>query len=351
MKLKQINIENFKGLKCFEMALSGEDDIPNSLTCLLGNNGSGKTTVLQAIALVLSAATRKNEELSSVKNAAISPLRWNGFIYEHGISRSTKIKLALELEPDEITATQEVFEIWKHYYQNQSDNVTKPDDLTEITLVYEFGQVKCLEGAAALLELRGRFFVKTLSEVLSFSEARAFLAKMGDIFWFEQQRHLATTSQLEISSIRQELVNWWTYHHQNYEKGDDLLVELEKHFNVIFPKTQFVGIEPMRQGDYLSHPGFFFLLQRDHSKPYDIAEMSSGEQIIFAILYQFIYLKIARSIILIDELELHLHPPKQQALYASLYQFAPDCQFIVTTHSPYLEDLFLNKEMVIMETL
>jgi predicted ATPase len=346
MKLKKIEIENFKGLKHFEMDLCGEDDTPNSLNCLVGNNGSGKTTVLQAIALVLSAATRKNDDLSSLKHAQSSHLQWNGLISERSISRSTKITLKLELEPDEITTTQEVFEIWKHYYAHP---ITKPDNLTDITLTYEFGQVKCLEGEAALLELQGRFYVKNLTEILSFSEARTFLAKIGDVFWFEQDRNLATSFPMEITSIRQSLVNWWTYHHQKSEKGEDLLVELEKYFKVIFPKTQFVGIEPMKFG--ASQPGFFFLLQRGDSKPYDIGEMSSGEQIIFSILYQFVFLKIARSIILIDEFELHLHPPQQQSLYASLYKFAPDCQFILTTHSPYLEDVFLKKEMFLMETL
>jgi predicted ATP-dependent endonuclease of OLD family len=77
--------------------------------------------------------------------------------------------------------------------------------------------------------------------------------------------------------------------------------------------------------------------------------MSSGEQVIFSMLYQFVSQNIARSIILIDEL--HLHPPQQQALYANLYKLAPECQFIITTHSPYLEDIFLDNEIVFMESL
>jgi predicted ATPase len=357
MKLKKIEITHFKGLEHFEFDLCDEDETPNTLTCLLGDNGSGKTTVLQAIALVLSAATRKNDDIASVKNTRVSSLPWNGFISEHAISHSTKIKLALVLEPDEITATQEIFDIWKHYYPNESSQLTKPDELTDITLVYEFGQVKCLEGEAALLELWGRFFVKSVVDksvvdVLSFSKARDFLATMGGVFWFEQYRNLVTSSEgtMDVALIRQELVNWWAYHNQQYKNGEDLLVELEKFFGIIFPRTQFVGIEPQRTYP-TNQQSFFFLLQRGDSKPYDIGEMSSGEQTIFSIFYQFVSMKIARSIILIDEIELHLHPPQQQAFYASLYMFGPDCQFIMTTHSPYLDDVFLDKETVFMERL
>ena len=80
------------------------------------------------------------------------------------------------------------------------------------------------------------------------------------------------------------------------------------------------------------------MLERD-GKVYDISEMSSGEQAIFEMLYEFVRLRISKSIVLIDELELHLHPPQQQAMLAALPQLGDDCQYIITTHSPYLEDV------------
>lgn len=346
MKLKKLEINHFRGIKYFEWSLCSKDETPNALNCLIGNNGSGKTTVLQAIALVLSTATRKNDEISSLNHTKLSSLSWKG--YERGVSLSTKIKLALELEPNEIIAVQEVFEIWTRYYPNQSSRLTQPDEQTDISLVYEFGQVTCLEGEAALFELWGRFWVKTVAEFLSFSEVRRFLSRMGDVFWFEQTRHLTDET---LASIRQELISWWAYHHQNYKNGDDLLLELEHFFGMIFPDTRFVGLEPVRVGASVNQPRFYLLLQRGDSKPYDIGEMSSGEQTIFAILYQFVSMKIVHSIILLDELELHLHPPQQQAFYTSLYKFGSDCQFITTTHSPYLEDVFLKKERIVMEIL
>jgi len=346
MKLKKLEINHFRGIKHFELDLCPEDDTPNALNCLVGNNGSGKTTVLQAIAFVLSTATRKNDDISSLNNTELSSLSWQG--YERGVSPSTKIKLALELDPDEILAVHELFDIWTQYYPNQSSRLTQPDEQTDIHLLYEFGQVKCLEGEAALFELWGRFWVKTLAEFLSFSEGRRFLSRMGDVFWFEQNRQMTDST---VASIRQELINWWAYHHQDYKNGEDLLVELEQAFGMIFPNTQFVGLEPMKVGTSGNQPRFYWLLQRGDSKPYDIFDMSSGEQTIFAMLYQFVSLKIARSIILLDELELHLHPPQQQAFYASLYKFGSDCQFMMTTHSPYLEDVFLRKERFVMEIL
>jgi AAA15 family ATPase/GTPase len=71
MKLKTIEIDNFKGLKHFEMDLTDYSGKPRFLTCIVGDNGSGKTTVLQAIALVLSLATRKITSVSHLSNELI----------------------------------------------------------------------------------------------------------------------------------------------------------------------------------------------------------------------------------------------------------------------------------------
>ena len=44
------------------------------------------------------------------------------------------------------------------------------------------------------------------------------------------------------------------------------------------------------------------------------------------------------AIILIDEIDCHIHPKWQKKLLPSLRELFPNCQFIVTTHSPYILD-------------
>jgi predicted ATP-binding protein involved in virulence len=41
-----------------------------------------------------------------------------------------------------------------------------------------------------------------------------------------------------------------------------------------------------------------------------------------------------KGIVLIDEIELHLHPKLQREIIPSLKDTFPNCQFIITTHSP-----------------
>ena len=42
----------------------------------------------------------------------------------------------------------------------------------------------------------------------------------------------------------------------------------------------------------------------------------------------------AHAIVLVDELELHLHPRWQRIIVSWLLETFPNCQFIVSTHSP-----------------
>jgi predicted ATP-binding protein involved in virulence len=42
------------------------------------------------------------------------------------------------------------------------------------------------------------------------------------------------------------------------------------------------------------------------------------------------------GIVLIDEIDLHLHPAWQRVIISKLTEVFPNCQFIVTTHSPQI---------------
>jgi predicted ATP-dependent endonuclease of OLD family len=84
---------------------------------------------------------------------------------------------------------------------------------------------------------------------------------------------------------------------------------------------------------------YFFSLKRGDAI-FSFEEMSSGEQAVFALLFEFVRQDIGNSVVLIDELELHLHPSEQQALLGALPELGRDCQFIVTTHSPYVAKAF-----------
>ena len=229
--------------------------------------------------------------------------------------------------------------------------MVEPSDHREVRLVYQDGHVSSPEGLAAVNQFLGRYYIKQLARTTP--AKKELFSRLGDVFWFDQYRNLGTVlaegnlddadrvEQAEswgvgVEQLRKYLLGWWSYYLSGFKRGPQTYIkELERRFAELFPGTRFRGTMP-REGITVPGPSdFYFMLERD-DRLYDLAEMSSGEQAVFPLLYDFVLLDIKRSVVLIDELELHLHPPAQQALYAALPKLGSDCQFFITTHSEFL---------------
>jgi recombinational DNA repair ATPase RecF len=102
MKIQRIRIENFKGLRALDLDLRAPEGAPRPVTALLGDNASGKTTVLQAVALTLSLATRRTRQPSD--------LAWHGFLAERVSSLGqTRVELEVMLTSEEVQTTANLF--------------------------------------------------------------------------------------------------------------------------------------------------------------------------------------------------------------------------------------------------
>jgi len=112
----------------------------------------------------------------------------------------------------------------------------------------------------------------------------------------------------------------------------DFLGELEALYRRVFPGRTFEPPEPMYQNGLPTPADYYFVLS-DGTRSYDLEEMSAGEQSVFPLLYEFVRQQIRNSVVLIDEVDLNLHPPLAQAVLSSLPSMGPQCQFLLTTHS------------------
>ncbi|HSP79896.1 MAG TPA: ATP-binding protein, partial [Myxococcaceae bacterium] len=171
MQLTHLHIQNFKGITELDLPLLEEGtDRPRPLTMLLGDNGSGKTTVLQAIALTLSLATRQTPEPSR--------LLWPGFRAERVSSQGpTRVELDVRFEPDELAATEELFHQWiQAGSPGEPFPLLPPSQLPQVKLVYAGGGLSCPEGPGALSQFLGRFFIYALSQTQA--HVRAYLPRV-----------------------------------------------------------------------------------------------------------------------------------------------------------------------------
>ncbi len=356
MKLRHVAIRNFKGVRGIEFPTEEAPHALRSLTALLGDNGSGKTSVLQAIALTLSLATRRTR--------APEFFNWHGFLPERVSSLGpTFVELLIAFEPEEVALTNDLFVAWQESLpsdRRQTMRLVPPSQHLEVTLRFEQGRVSSPQGFEAVNQFLGRYYIKALKD--SRPELRSDFSKLGDIFWFDQHRNLGSLMaddvigesrvregwQAGVEQLREYLVGWWGFHTTPGRQGKDFIPSLQTCFDNVFPGTRFVGIMPRAGVTIPRANDFYFLIDRD-GRVYDLAEMSSGEQAVFPLVYEFVRLDIKRSVVLIDELELHLHPPEQQRLLTALPRIGPDCQFLITTHSEFLSAAIPNEQEVRLE--
>jgi energy-coupling factor transporter ATP-binding protein EcfA2 len=343
MKLKRVRIEHFKCIRELEMdfAVQGGDGL-RPLTLLVGDNGSGKTTVLQAIAYVLSRARM---------GGVAPPGLWTGFLPERISSLGkTKVDMLVSFSPAEL----DVLNV-SMLDRARKTGARAPLVQGEVRLLYAEGGLTSPDGPFGVAQFAERRRIE--EQARTEPSLRERLKALGDVFWFDQYRSLGTTSlgagppgqvswEAGVQQMREFLIGQYTYH-VSTKKGAalDLIPELESRLAGLFPGVRFAGIEPKANVAMPKSKDFYFLLA-SNGKRFDIAEMSSGEQALFVLLCDFVRMNIAHSIVLIDELELHLHPPQQQAILAALPKIGPDCQFIVTTHSDYIAGVIPNEEII-----
>lgn len=92
----------------------------------------------------------------------------------------------------------------------------------------------------------------------------------------------------------------------------------------------------------------FFAQKKDNHQQIPLGMLGSGYEMVFSLLYSFYLSQQSEKqlICLIDEPELHLHPSLQEGFVKLLLEFSKKSQIILTTHSPLLIKHILCNENV-----
>ena len=358
MKIKKLSLKNYKRFGKWEKEFCDEDGNVNEMVLLVGNNGTGKSSILQAIGMLLSSAVQPSARPSEFEYPGF---KWNNI--QRG-RMPVEVEAVIEFTPEEIEATKQYSRTLKELFPDRIYSDPGDKQQIRISLDYkedkvksasskEFFQTKGYQYALQLTKFERDFdkLFQDIGSIYIYHEQRNAISVNPKHWRDEPQENGHNGTVLNEKILKDILFKWYVFH-QNRSKFEvregqrrDFFAELENKYTSMFPRHSFKGFAPKMGFDELLNAEQDFWLS-DGFMDYEFSEMSAGERAIFPMMLDFANRNINNSIIIIDEVELHLHPPLQQALIRTLPKWGRNNQFILTTHSDSVAAMFSESQII-----
>ena len=367
MKLNNLLITNFR---CFELL---SIDLDEQLTVLVAKNGQGKSAVLDAIRIGLwpfisGFDLARNPGNEAANNISIDDLRTikkhdstiaqNQAVRYDEMVRKLPCDIALEGNLGFTLSGLELFMgamTWKRFRTSEAKSARTGDDAysEKIKHLASMAQNQVRNTNSPDIDLpviayygTGRLWSqKRLTERKSRQDASFYMRLFG------------YRDCLDPSSSYKHFADWFTWIFECYreqqinEKEKDVSKSVSVWENTIQVVQQAINSILQEMGwhslEYSVSHGKALILKHDEQGTLKVEQLSDGIRNVLAmvgdIAYRCIKLnphlglnaaKEARGVVMIDEIDMHLHPAWQQTILANLIKAFPKIQFIVTTHSP-----------------
>ena len=333
MRIHRVEVKNFRRHEHYVLDLCDEAGRPRPLTVLVGPNMSGKTTLLDAVHLVYEAIrNQKNPTWRPEFDPSDPTLRPNP-------NAPIEVTIQWSLHDGELQAMAELES------SLQSKLVVADAPLYSFRLRWpsleEGGALDVLDASPpnAHRAFRGRALAAVALHRRVATEA--VLDRMGGVLYLDQNRHGTIRSVDDRLDFARDalpglpvpdVVGWLaraSIQHQKWDevtRGESQWTRAKRLFQSLAAPAELEDVVPYDLG--------YDLRLRRGEHVYGAAGTSSGERQILRLAANMALFRAQRSIVLLDELELNLHPRWQR----NLFRFCEtggddDNQFIVTTHS------------------
>jgi predicted ATP-binding protein involved in virulence len=357
MRIERLVLKNFRGIREMDLELN------RNLTVLVGVNGAGKSSILDAVALPLSDVFqeppywRRNRssrarEPSGVKNSDV--LNGQSFatiqIFLQSSRKSDRPDFDLEISRDESrgidgTATTRLKK--STFVEQMEENLRRDQQSLGSLLAIRYIPERRISGKHAAPV--GRDFVAP-----KFGYESALLVGQGirQFFDWVQKAQSAESQKLEVS---------WKDALEMLKNGERP-PGADPH---LFAARKAIADFMHGKGLYFSVEDKAFFVHKN-GLAMSINQLSDGEKSLLALVGDVTHrlslthphlaesdrlLNEAEAVVMIDEIELHLHPQWQRMVVPRLVETFPNVQFIITTHSPQVLGEVHSENIVLLEKM
>ena len=338
MKIKKIQLENVKCFSNQTFLLEKEDNgEPLSVCAFVGPNGSGKSAILKSIVAAFSVMNYEYQGETFTDDAI------------HNQADHLKVTLDLALSEDEANYIayneREIKMIYKllAYIEEGEDKdyLLVPEGMTE----EQQG-----EYAQAITDL---LWGQQTGLVMYYDPFR-FVSDKNPVGPNLQQdtsaKEGALASNLDKSGnnlyrdlgLKQWILNMdYARLKEPTRKNIAVFSHIIKAFDLLMNPLKFETID---------QNGRLIFKNEEDEQNISIDMLSDGFKSIFSIVLDIIRrlalaadndnekFHMSEAVVLIDEIDCHIHPKWQRKLIPAFRELFPNCQFIFTTHSPYILD-------------
>ena len=352
MKLHSLRIQHFRAIQDSGL-LDFTDSIsqPRPVTLIVGPNGSGKTSILDALQVVV--RSLENPQHPELRDGLEFSVQQLVNCANSRVNKHSKIELEFSMEKQEALAIQKVYQSLNLKFTKTIEKppVTAP---SKITWEYPSKQYDCKNDFSFSLTPQGSLRIfggrGQLKKAVSLHKAqKSMFEEIGGICYLDQRRTLMLNNSFsrekEENLSHNDVLSWLrdfylkdkTWNTEKY--GESFWAKIKRLFDEICTPTILVGLESSEDMDTL--------ILKKEGVEYDLSQMSSGEHQILRILVGLVSERAKNSIVLIDEIELHLHPAWQAKLiYVLRKDTISNNQYIFTTHAPFVTQLFYKDEII-----
>lgn len=339
MKIKKLILKNYR--RFADLNISFESDSDNKTTVFIGNNGAGKTAILDALVLNLSwLIARINREKGTGRGIDDNDIL-NG-------QASAFVDSILEHGNEEPYS-------WQIAKTRKGKENGFKSDLKDVTRLASIFRKQLTENDAAPLPLIVYYPVNRAVVDIPLKIRTRHNFEQIDGYDNALQQGVDFRRFFEWFRDREDVENeQLNYQYQNFLKNNSLesLKTLETFGFIVHEKDK--QLNAVRKAIKLFMPDFDNLrVQRrplqmlidKNGEQLDVAQLSQGEKCLMSLVGD-IARRLAmmnpalenpldgEGIVLIDEIDMHLHPTWQRSVIGNLNKTFPNCQFILTTHSP-----------------
>lgn len=336
-KLKDIHISNYKKYENLHLEFSGD------FMLIIGENGSGKTSVLDAIATMLGGYLQAFRDIPSGERHSINKSDIKLDIHDHEqnifVNYKTPVMIngSLSVNEKEISISR----------VRRSLTSSKTELLkTQNELLYQL--VKKLENTE-----------ETIFPIISYhGTGRLWEQSYQNSSRMEKlTRYDGYKDCLNAKSNYRNFIAW-------FEKQEKNAFNLRKEIPVLEAvRNTVIEMISMLTGKkvefFIYREGDLELKFANESYRERVSNLSDGYRNMIGIVSDIAYrmailnpmlgvevVKKTTGIVLIDEIDLHLHPKWQRQIVELLKRLFPRVQFIATTHSPFIIQSMRSEEII-----